>query len=144
MNINEIQDRIIEEYSGYDDWFDMYEAIIAEGDKLTPFDMKNKTDDNSISGCQSKIWLLTEMNGKNMKITGDSDAKITRGILALLLRTLDGQPPKDIAGSDLYFIEKIGLGSNLSPARSDGLNAIIREIKDRAGKYYPLLECGNI
>lgn len=130
--ISEIQDEIIEECSAFEDWFEKYEYLIQLGQSLEPFDSKLKTDENSISGCQSQVWLTLEVTNNKVTIRADSDAMITRGIVALLLRVLNNQTPGDVANSELYFIDRIGLGTNLSPSRSNGLVSIIKRIKSCA------------
>ena len=129
MNINEIQDEIIEEFSQFDDWMDKYNLLIDLGKNLTAIDPKHKSRDYLIEGCQSKVWLFPDYDGVNVNFTADSDAIITKGIIALLLRVLSGRTPKEIISSDLYFIDRIGLRQNLSPTRSNGLLAMVRQIK---------------
>jgi cysteine desulfuration protein SufE len=129
MNIERIQNEIIEEFDFFDDWMQKYEYIIDIGKKLALIDPKHKTDRHLIRGCQSKVWLHAEMNDDKVVFTADSDAFITKGIIALLIRVLSGQTAKDIVESDLFFIPKIGLREHLSPTRSNGLNLMIEKIK---------------
>jgi cysteine desulfuration protein SufE len=129
MTINEIQDKIIDEFSLFDDWMDKYNLLIDLGKELAVIDPKFKVKDFLIEGCQSKVWLHPEYDGKMITFTADSDAIITRGIVALLIKVLSNRSPAEIISSDLYFIEKIGLRQNLSPTRSNGLLSMVRQIK---------------
>jgi cysteine desulfuration protein SufE len=129
MTINEIQDTIIEEFSLFEDWMDKYNLLIDIGKSLPVIDPKFKIKDFLIEGCQSKVWLHPQYDGKIITFTADSDAIITRGIVAMLIRVLSGRTPGEIISSDLYFIEKIGLRQNLSPTRSNGLLSMVRQIK---------------
>lgn len=130
MNINQIQDQIIEGFSAFEEWFDKYSYLIELGNALPPFPDEKKTDENLIRGCQSRVWLDAEKkeNG-NIVFTGDSDAVIVKGILSLLISVMSDQPAKDIAEADLYFVEKIGLKEHLSPTRSNGLLAMVKQMK---------------
>jgi cysteine desulfuration protein SufE len=130
MTINEIQDEIIEEFSYFGDWMEKYEYIIDLGKDLPLIDDAYKTDDYLIRGCQSKVWLHagTDPSGK-VAFTADSDAVITRGIIALLIRVLSGQSPQEVANADLFFIDKIGLKEHLSPTRSNGLLSMVKQMK---------------
>ena len=129
QSIKQIQDEIIEEFSPLDDWMDRYALIIDLGNALAPFDEADKTPTNLIEGCQSRVWITAHYDGERMQLRGDSDAIIVKGIVALLLRVLDGQKPADILSEDLYFISEIGLSEHLSPTRSNGLVAMIRQIR---------------
>ena len=129
MTINEVQDNIIEEFSLFEDWMDKYNLLIDLGKELPVIDPKFKVKDFLIEGCQSKVWLHPDYDGKLITFTADSDAIITRGIVALLIKVLSNRTPEEIVSSDLYFIEKIGLRQNLSPTRSNGLLAMVRQIK---------------
>lgn len=129
MKINEIQDAIAAEFFEFEDWFDKYEYLIKLAGNLEPMEEKYKTEKNLISGCQSELWLYGKCEDGRMEFYADSSALITRGIVSLILRVLNHQPPGDIAESDLYFIDSIGLKSNLSPARSNGVSSIIERIK---------------
>lgn len=141
MKLNEIQDEIIEEFSVFDDWMDKYEYIIEMAKDLPAIDVNKKTPQNLISGCQSKVWLDAEFNDNKMSITADSDAVITKGIVALLIRVYNNQRPKDILENDLYFIDKIGLSRNLSPTRANGLLSMVKKIKMYALAFNSLNDC---
>ena len=129
MTITEIQNNIIEEFSFFDDWMDKYNLLIDLGKELPVIDPKFKVKDFLIEGCQSKVWLHPEYDGKRITFTADSDAIITRGIVALLIKVLSDRTPDEIIATDLYFIDKIGLRQNLSPTRSNGLLSMVRQIK---------------
>lgn len=135
MTINEVQDTIIEEFSAFDDWMDKYNLLIDIGRDLPIIDPKFKIKDFLIEGCQSKVWLRPEFDGDIIRFTADSDAIITRGIVALLIRVLSNRTPDEIIGADLYFIDRIGLRQNLSPTRSNGLLSMVRQIKLYALAY---------
>lgn len=129
MNIDQIQDSIIEEFELFEQWFDKYEYLIDLGKNLPVIDDAYKTDDNLIRGCQSRVWLHAEMNDGRVKFTADSDAVITRGIIALLIRVLAGQKPGDIANAQLYFIDAIGLREHLSSTRANGLVSMVNTLQ---------------
>jgi len=129
MTINEIQDEIIDDFSYFDDWMDKYEYIIDLGKNLPLINAAHKTDKRLITGCQSRVWLHAEDNDGKVQFTADSDAVITKGIIGLLVQVLSNQPAKDIAESELYFIEKIGLKEHLSPPRSNGLLSMVKQMK---------------
>ncbi len=129
MNINKIQDTIIEEFGFFDQWIDKYEYIIDLGKKLPLIDARYKTDQHLIRGCQSQVWLRAEMDNGTVRFTADSDAVITKGIIALLVRVLADQKPEDIAGAELYFIGAIGLQEHLSATRSNGLVSMVNTLK---------------
>lgn len=135
MELNEVQDSIIEEFSLFDDWMDKYNLLIDLGKGLPLINPKFKTNDFLIEGCQSKVWLHPEFDGRVITFTADSDAIITKGIISLLIKVLSNRTPEEIIGSDLYFIDKIGLRQNLSPTRSNGLLAMVRQIKLYALAY---------
>lgn len=135
QTINELQDAVIEEFSDFDDWMDKYQMLIDLGNDLEPFDEKYKTEQNLIDGCQSRVWLQCDDVDGKLVFTADSDALIVKGIIALLVRVLSGQTPKDILDADLYFIDRIGLREHLSPTRSNGLLAMIKQIKAYALAY---------
>jgi cysteine desulfuration protein SufE len=135
MTINEIQDNIIEEFSTFDDWMDKYNLLIDIGKELPVIDPKFKVRDFLIEGCQSKVWLHPDFDGKLITFTADSDAIITRGIVSLLIKVLSNRTPEEILATDLYFIEKIGLRQNLSPTRSNGLLSMVRQMKLYAMAY---------
>lgn len=129
MTINEVQDKIIEEFSVFDDWMDKYNLLIEMGRDMTVIDPGLKTKDFLIEGCQSKVWLHPSFDGEKIIFAADSDAIITKGIVALLIRVLSDRSPEEIISADLYFIDKIGLRQNLSPTRSNGLLAMVKQIK---------------
>lgn len=129
MTINEVQDSIIEEFSFFDDWMDKYNLLIDLGKDLPVIDPKFKIKDFLIEGCQSKVWLYPVFDGKIITFTADSDAIITRGIVALLVKVLSDRTPDEIIGTELYFIDRIGLRQNLSPTRSNGLLSMVRQMK---------------
>jgi cysteine desulfuration protein SufE len=135
MTIDEVQADIIEEFSLFEDWMDKYNLLIDLGRELPLIDPKFKVKDFLIEGCQSKVWLHPEYDGKVITFTADSDAIITRGIVALLIKVLSDRTPEEIISADLYFIEKIGLRQNLSPTRSNGLLSMVRQIKLYAMAY---------
>jgi cysteine desulfuration protein SufE len=129
MTIKETQDSIVDEFSLFDDWMDKYNLLIDLGKELPVIDPGFKVKDFLIEGCQSKVWLHPEFDGKLITFTADSDAIITRGIVALLIKVLSKRSPDEIITSDLYFIDKIGLRQNLSPTRSNGLLSMVRQMK---------------
>lgn len=129
MTIKEIQEEIIDEFSFFEDWMERYEYIIEIGKSLPMIKDEFKTDSNLISGCQSKVWLHSEIEGDKIKFTADSDAILTKGIVALLLRVFNNQKPASILDADLYFVDKIGLKEHLSPTRANGLVSMIKQIK---------------
>ena len=133
--INEKQDEVIEEFEGFTDWMDKYQMLIDLGNDLEPLDAKYKTEQNLIDGCQSRVWLQADYKEGLLYFTADSDALITKGIIALLIEVLSAQTPKDIADADLYFIDRIGLRDHLSPTRSTGLLAMVKQIKMYAVAY---------
>ncbi len=127
--INKIQDEVIEEFSLFDDWMGKYEHIIEIGKELPEMDEKYKTEDNFVRGCQARVWLHTYMENGILKFYADSDALITKGLVALMVRVLSGNKPEEIAKADLYFVDRIGLKEHLSPTRSNGLVAMIKQMK---------------
>jgi cysteine desulfuration protein SufE len=129
MTLNEVQNKVIEEFSMFDDWMDKYNLLIDIGKNLPVIDPRFKTNEFLIEGCQSKVWLHPEYDGKKITFTAESDAIITRGIVALLIRVFSERTPSEIISSDLYFIDQIGLRQNLSPTRSNGLLSMVRQIK---------------
>ena len=135
MNINEIQNQIIEEFSLFSDWMERYEYLIDLGKSLPPFDLAHKIPDFLIEGCQSKVWLYPSFTDGVITFTAESDALITRGIVALLVRVFSGRTPDEILGADIYFIERIGLRENLSPTRSNGLLAMMKQMRLYALAY---------
>jgi cysteine desulfuration protein SufE len=135
MELKELQDRIIEEFSVFDDWMDKYNYLIDLGKDLPVIDPRYKVKDYLIEGCQSKVWLYPEFNGSVVTFSADSDAIITRGIVSLLIKVLSGRTPREIINADLYFIDSIGLRQNLSPTRSNGLLSMIKQMKLYAMAY---------
>lgn len=129
MSIDQIQDEIIEEFSEVDDWMDRYAMIIDLGNSLPAIDPSYKTPDHLIEGCQSRVWLNAEEKDGKIFFTADSDAIIVKGIIALLIRVLNSHTSDEILDSDLYFIDRIGLAENLSPTRSNGLLAMVKQMR---------------
>ncbi|MBT8305102.1 MAG: SufE family protein [Bacteroidia bacterium] len=135
MSIKDLQNDIVEEFSMFDDWIQRYEYMIELGKSLPLIDGQYKTDDNLIKGCQSKVWVHAELKDDKIVFTADSDAIITKGIIAILLRALSGQHPKDIIEADMGFIDEIGLKEHLSPTRANGLVSMIKQLKLYAIAY---------
>lgn len=136
MTINEIQDEIVSEMSEIDDWMDRYGYIIDLGNQLPPIDEKYKTPQHLIEGCQSRVWINAEKNDEGKIIfTADSDAIIVKGIISMLIQVLSNQTPEDILNADLYFIDKIGLSEHLSPTRSNGLLAMVKQMRAYAQAF---------
>lgn len=129
MNIQAIQEEIIDEFSMFDDWEERFQYVIDLGKSLPLIDEKFKTEDNIIKGCQSKVWLHADEQDGKLVFTADSDAIITKGIIAVLIRTFSNQKPKDILEADTTFIDQIGLKEQLSPTRANGLVSMIKQIK---------------
>jgi len=129
MTIKEIQEEIIDEFSMFDDWMERYEYIIELGKSLPLIDETFKKDENLIAGCQSKVWLHSEIRDQKINFTADSDAILTKGIVAILLRVFNEQTPAAILDADLFFIDKVGLKEHLSPTRANGLVSMIKQIK---------------
>ncbi|MBN1987051.1 MAG: SufE family protein [Prolixibacteraceae bacterium] len=129
MSIEEIQQQIIEEFSVYEDWMDKYSYLIELGNDLKELDPKDKNDQNLIKGCQSRVWLVAEMNDGKIYFRGESDAVIVKGLVALLLRVVSGRTPKELVEADLHFIDDLGLKQHLSPTRSNGLLAMVKQIR---------------
>ena len=129
MTIKEIQEEIIDEFSMFDDWMDRYEYLIELGKSLPIIDEQFKLDENLIKGCQSKVWLYSELEDDRVKFSADSDAILTKGIAALLLRVYSGQKPGDILTAETSFIDEVGLKEHLSPTRANGLVSMIKQIK---------------
>lgn len=128
-SINDIQDEIIEDFSLYEDWNDKYEYLIEFGKSLQSLDEVYKTEENLIKGCQSKVWMHAEMQDDKLVFLADSEAIITKGIVGLLVKVLSHHTPKEIAETELYFIDKIGLKEHLSPTRANGLVSMIKKMK---------------
>ena len=129
MTINEIQDEIISEFSELTDWMDRYSLLIELGNELIDFDETYRIDQNLIEGCQSQVWLNAETNDGKIRYMADSDAIIVKGIIALLIKVLNHKTPDEIIEADLYFIDKIGLKEHLSPTRSNGLLAMVKQMR---------------
>ncbi|MBO5001924.1 MAG: SufE family protein [Prevotella sp.] len=129
MTINDIQDQVIEEFSEFEDWMDKYPLLIDLGNEQAPLDDKYKTESNLIDGCQSRVWIQADYVDGKIILSAESDALIVKGIIALLIRVLSGHTPQEILQSDLYFIEEIGLKDHLSPTRSNGLLAMVKQIR---------------
>ena len=127
--INDRQDEIIAEFEDFDDWMDRYQLLIDLAGSQEPLDAKYKTEQNLIDGCQSRVWLQADYDGGVVHFQAESDALIVKGIVALLIRVLDGQTPQAIIDADLYFIDRIGLREHLSPTRSNGLLAMIKQMR---------------
>ncbi|MCI5917368.1 MAG: SufE family protein [Bacteroidales bacterium] len=135
MTINELQDEVIEEFSDFTDWMDKYQLLIDLGNEQPPLDERYKTESNLIDGCQSRVWLQADLVDGKIMLTAESDALIVKGIIALLIRVLNGHTPQEILDADLYFIERIGLRDHLSPTRSNGLLAMVKQIRMYALAY---------
>ncbi|MGR3984226.1 MAG: SufE family protein [Gammaproteobacteria bacterium] len=135
MRIEQIQNAIIEEFGVFEAWMDKYEYIIELGRKLPLIDPAHKTDAHLIRGCQSRVWLRAELRDGRLRFTADSDAVITKGIIALLVRVLAGQTPADVAAAELYFIDAIGLREHLSSTRANGLVNMVAALKTIGAGY---------
>jgi len=129
MTINEMQDEVIAEFSDFDDWMDRYQLLIDLGNEQQPLDEKYKTDQNLIEGCQSRVWLQADEKDGKVIFQAESDALIVKGIIALLIKVLSGHTPDEILEADLYFIPRIGLQEHLSPTRSNGLLAMVKQMR---------------
>jgi len=129
MTINELQDEIIEEFSDFSDWMDKYQLLIDLGNEQAPLDERYKTESNLIDGCQSRVWLQADYEDGRISFTAESDALIVKGIIALLIRVLSGHTPDEILAAELYFIDRIGLKDHLSPTRSNGLLAMVKQMR---------------
>lgn len=135
MTINELQDNVIEEFSAFDDWMDKYALLIDLGNSLPPLEEKYKTESNLIEGCQSRVWLQADYEDGKIIFKGESDSVIVKGIVSLLINVLSGHTPQEILDTDLYFIEQIGLKEHLSPTRSNGLVAMVKQMRMYALAY---------
>ena len=136
MTINERQDEIIEEFSGLDDWMDRYQMLIDMASDVEPLDEQYKTEQNLIDGCQSRVWLHAELTPEGrIRFEAESDALIVKGIVALLIRVMSDSTPEEILSADLYFIDRIGLREHLSPTRSNGLLAMVKQMRMYAMAY---------
>ena len=129
MTINELQDNVIEEFADFDDWMDKYALLIDLGNSLPPLEEKYKTENNLIEGCQSRVWLQADYVDGKILFKGESDAVIVKGIVSLLINIISGHTPQEILDADHYFIEKIGLKEHLSPTRSNGLVAMVKQMR---------------
>ena len=129
MTINEIQDEIIEEFQAFDDWMDKYQLLIDLGSEQAPLDEKYKTEQNLIDGCQSRVWLQADYEDGRIHFQAESDALIVKGIVTLLIRVLNDTTPQELLDADLYFIDRIGLKEHLSPTRSNGLLAMVKQMR---------------
>ena len=135
MTINEAQNEVVEEFEDFTDWMDKYQMLIDLGNELDVLNQKYKNDSNLIDGCQSRVWLQCDIVDGKLQFTADSDALIVKGIIALLIQVLSGHTPNEILDADLYFIDKTGLKDHLSPTRSNGLLAMVKQIKAYALAY---------
>ena len=137
MTINEIQDQIIDDFSAFDDWMDKYQMLIELGNNLEPLAEQYKNPQNLIEGCQSRVWIQADFDESSRLIhfVGDSDAVIVKGLVSLIIQVLSDHTPDEILDSDLYFIEKIGLREHLSPTRSNGLLAMVKQMRAYAVAY---------
>lgn len=133
--INELQDEVIDEFSDFDDWMDKYQLLIDLGSEEQPLPEQYKTDQNLIDGCQSRVWLQADMKDGRLYFQAESDALIVKGIVTLLIKVLSGHTPDEILNADLYFIDRIGLTEHLSPTRSNGLLAMLKQMKMYALAY---------
>ena len=142
--INELQDEVIEEFSDFDDWMDKYQLLIDLGNEQEPRDEKYKTEQNLIDGCQSRVWLQADLVDGKVIFQAESDALIVKGIITLLIKVVSGHTPDEILDSDLYFIEKIGLKEHLSPTRSNGLLAMVKQMRMYALAFKAKQEEGKL
>ena len=133
--VQDVQQEIVDEFSAFDDWMDKYEYLIELGKSLPVIDEKNKQEDRLIKGCQSRVWLNTELRDGRLYFTADSDAIITKGIISLLIRVYNGRTPEEILAADNSFIDRIGLKENLSPTRANGLVSMMDQIREDALRY---------
>lgn len=135
MTINQLQDEVIEEFAAFPDWMDKYQMLIDLGNELEVLNEKYKTEANLIDGCQSRVWLQCDYTDGQLVFTADSDALIVKGIIALLIRVINHHTPQEVLNADLYFIDKIGLKDHLSPTRSNGLLAMVKQVRMYALAY---------
>lgn len=135
MTIEQVQDEIVQEFSMFDDWMDKYSYLIELGNDLQDLDPKDKNDQNLIKGCQSRVWLVAELKDGKICFRGESDAVIVKGLVALLLRVVSGRSPKELLENELHFIDDLGLKQHLSPTRSNGLLAMVKQIRLYAVAY---------
>ena len=144
MTINELQNNVIEEFADFDDWMDKYQLLIDLGNEQEPLDEKYKTEQNLIDGCQSRVWLQADLVDGKVIFQAESDALIVKGIITLLIKVVSGHTPDEILDSDLYFIEKIGLKEHLSPTRSNGLLAMVKQMRMYALAFKAKQEEGKL
>lgn len=140
MDIHEVQERIVKEFSLFEDWTERYKYIIKHGDKLESLPEEDKVDDNLVKGCQSQVWLKADLNGDKIVFKADSDAAITKGLVSLVVRLYTNQAPEDILGTDPVFISKIGMQQHLSPTRANGLASMVKQMKIYAMAYKSKLQ----
>jgi len=134
--LKEVQEQIIEEFEIYEDWMDKYNYLIELSQNLPALDSKYKTSEYLLEGCQSKVWLYAELEGEIIRYSAESDAIITKGIVALLIRVMSGRRPEELKDADLFFIDRIGLKDNLSPTRANGLFSMVKQMKLYALAYF--------
>ena len=144
MTINEVQQEIVEEFSAFEDWMDKYGYLIELGNELKDLNPKDKTDQYLIKGCQSRVWLVSDFADGKIIFRGESDAVIVKGLVALLLRVVSNRTPKELLNNELFFVDEIGLKQHLSPTRSNGLLAMIKQIKLYAVAYNRLSGKENV
>lgn len=144
MTINEVQQEIVEEFSAFEDWMDKYGYLIELGNELKDLDPKDKTDQYLIKGCQSRVWLVSDFTDGKIVFRGESDAVIVKGLVALLLRVVSNRTPEELLNNELFFVDEIGLKQHLSPTRSNGLLAMIKQIKLYAVAYNRLSGKENV
>jgi cysteine desulfuration protein SufE len=135
MTIEQVQQEIVDEFSMFEDWMDKYSYLIELGNELEELDAKDKNDQNLIKGCQSRVWLVADMNNGKIDFRGESDAVIVKGLVALLLRVVSGRTPQELLDNELHFIDDLGLKQHLSPTRSNGLLAMVKQIRLYAVAY---------
>jgi cysteine desulfuration protein SufE len=135
MTIEQVQQEIVEEFSMFEDWMDKYSYLIELGNELEELDAKDKNDQNLIKGCQSRVWLVADKNNGKIDFRGESDAVIVKGLVALLLRVVSGRTPQELLDNELHFIDDLGLKQHLSPTRSNGLLAMVKQIRLYAVAY---------
>lgn len=144
MTINEVQQEIVKEFSVFEDWMDKYGYLIELGNELKDLDPKDKTDQHLIKGCQSRVWLVSDFTDGKIVFRGESDAVIVKGLVALLLRVVSNRTPEELLNNELFFVDEIGLKQHLSPTRSNGLLAMIKQIKLYAVAYNRLSGKENV
>lgn len=140
MTIEEVQQEIIDEFSVYEDWMDKYGYLIELGNELPDLAQTEKTDEYLIKGCQSRVWLIPELRNGKIYFRGESDAVIVKGLVALLLRVASGRTPRELMGNEMHFIDDLGLKQHLSPTRSNGLLAMVKQIRLYAVAYNKVME----